>query len=145
MEIADESGKTVKTYAATSTLSDDMEEINRPDAAPEAVNKAEAMAHTPARMIQDYIKNRAGEISAGTIPDAAAHESQNCTSWRMKGFSPLPDGSVIATRINAVRIVLASSLTPVLLLDGKEIPADRIGFSMKDSESDKKPLFLHRR
>jgi uncharacterized repeat protein (TIGR01451 family) len=47
------------------------------------------------------------------------------------------DGSLIATRINSVRVVLSSALKPLLLLDGKEIPAERIGFSMKDRESEK--------
>ena len=46
-------------------------------------------------------------------------------------------GSVIAQPINAVRICLNSELTPHLFLDGREIPSDRIGFSMKDPNNGK--------
>ncbi len=47
------------------------------------------------------------------------------------------DNTIIVNQINAVRIALNSSLTPQLILDGKQIPADRIGFSMKDSKNNK--------
>jgi uncharacterized repeat protein (TIGR01451 family) len=45
------------------------------------------------------------------------------------------DGSVLANRIAAVRVRLDGKLKPRLLLDGAEIPADRIGFKMEDKES----------
>jgi uncharacterized repeat protein (TIGR01451 family) len=47
------------------------------------------------------------------------------------------NGFVMAQPIHAVRICLNGQLTPHLLLDGKEIPADRIGFTMKDPASGK--------
>ena len=51
------------------------------------------------------------------------------------GFlSPL-DGTVLATPISAVRVRIESRLKPLLLLNGIEIPAERIGFTMVDKES----------
>jgi uncharacterized repeat protein (TIGR01451 family) len=47
------------------------------------------------------------------------------------------NGFVMAQPIHAVRICLNGQLTPHLLLDGKEIPAERIGFTMKDPASGK--------
>lgn len=47
------------------------------------------------------------------------------------------NGTVFAQPIHAVRICLVASLTPRLLLDGKEVPADRIGFTMKDNKTGK--------
>jgi uncharacterized repeat protein (TIGR01451 family) len=51
-------------------------------------------------------------------------------------LTPL-NGFVMAQPIHAVRICLNGQLTPHLLLDGKEIPAERIGFTMKDPASGK--------
>lgn len=45
------------------------------------------------------------------------------------------DGSVLANRIAAVRVRLDGRLNPRLLLDGAEIPANRIGFRMEDKDS----------
>ena len=49
-------------------------------------------------------------------------------------LSPL-DGTVLATPISAVRVRIESRLKPLLLLDGVEIPAERIGFTMVDKEN----------
>ncbi|MBT0653263.1 OmpA family protein [Geomobilimonas luticola] len=49
-----------------------------------------------------------------------------------------PDkGTVLINPINGVRASLMSQLTPRLLVDGKEVPADRIGYTMKDKKSGK--------
>jgi uncharacterized repeat protein (TIGR01451 family) len=45
--------------------------------------------------------------------------------------------NILAQRIHAVRVCLPVALTPALYLDGKEIPAERIGFTMKDERSGK--------
>jgi hypothetical protein len=45
--------------------------------------------------------------------------------------------SSIATQISAVRVCVPTQLKPRLLLDGKEIPADRIGFTLSDPTSGK--------
>ena len=47
------------------------------------------------------------------------------------------DGARLANRIAAVRLRLDSRLKPKLLLDGKEIPAERIGFKMEDKKTGK--------
>jgi uncharacterized repeat protein (TIGR01451 family) len=47
------------------------------------------------------------------------------------------DGSILIYPINGVRVCLLSTLTPRLTVDGKEVPADRIGFTMKDQKSGK--------
>ncbi|GFO58511.1 hypothetical protein GMST_08360 [Geomonas silvestris] len=46
-------------------------------------------------------------------------------------------GSVLIHPINGVRVCLVASLTPRLLLDGKEVSAERIGFTMKDPQTGK--------
>jgi uncharacterized repeat protein (TIGR01451 family) len=45
------------------------------------------------------------------------------------------DGSLLVSPINTVRVRLDSRLKPLLELDGKEIPADRIGFTMIDPKT----------
>jgi uncharacterized repeat protein (TIGR01451 family) len=47
------------------------------------------------------------------------------------------NGSALPDAISAVRVVLESNLTPQLFVDGVEIPADRIGFTLKDNQSGK--------
>lgn len=47
------------------------------------------------------------------------------------------DGSRLVNRIAAVRIRLDSRLKPVLTLDGRKIPADRIGFKLQDPKTGK--------
>lgn len=54
-----------------------------------------------------------------------------------EGILSPADGASLATKINAVRICLASRLTPRLTVDGKEVSRDRIGFSMADKDSGK--------
>lgn len=46
-------------------------------------------------------------------------------------------GSRLADRISGVRILLDSLLKPLLLLDGVEIPADRVGFRREDPKTGK--------
>jgi len=54
-----------------------------------------------------------------------------------EGILSPSDSFVMVQPIHAVRICLNSQLTPHLFLDGREIPADRIGFTMKDPASGK--------
>ncbi len=51
------------------------------------------------------------------------------------GFLSPVDGNRLTNAINAIRLRLDSRLIPVLTLDGKEIPADRIGFKMEDKKT----------
>ena len=47
------------------------------------------------------------------------------------------NGTVLVNKINGIRVCLSSGLKPRLLVDGTEVPADRIGFTMKDEKSGK--------
>ncbi len=47
------------------------------------------------------------------------------------------EASSIATRISSVRVCVPTQLKPRLLLDGKEVPGDRIGFTLSDPVSGK--------
>ena len=136
VEIADEAGTVLKTLHATCNLSDDMEELTRADAEPEAVLKREAAQQSREQDDTALYQENLGKPSGETKAAAAAQNSE-LHVLEDEGIHSHADGSVIATRINAVRVVLASELTPLLLLDGREIPADRIGFSMKDKKSGK--------
>lgn len=63
-------------------------------------------------------------------------ESGNDTAATDKEGILSPDkGTVLINPINGVRASLMSQLTPRLLVDGKEVPADRIGYTQKDKKS----------
>lgn len=134
--INDADGKVLRTYAATAGLSDNMEEINRPDipAAQDLVNQ-DGKEKAEAEIINAYVESVPGRINSGKTDspgaDAGLHVTDN------EGILSPADGTIIASQVNAVRIVLKSGLTPLLTLDGKEIPSERIGFSMKDNKSEK--------
>jgi uncharacterized repeat protein (TIGR01451 family) len=133
--VSDRDGKPLKTYSASAELSDDMEEINRPDtpAASEASAAQVTKAAQEIENLSEYVekvplKGGKAELPA---PDAGLRVTE------APGLLAPADGSLIASRINAVRLVLPSGLTPSLLLDGQEIPAERIGFKLKDRDSEK--------
>jgi uncharacterized repeat protein (TIGR01451 family) len=46
-------------------------------------------------------------------------------------------GMIMAQRISSVRVCISAQLKPRLLLDGREISPERIGFTLKDEQSDK--------
>ncbi len=73
-----------------------------------------------------------GSATSGTVKPAS-----EVTEAIKDGLLSPAGGAALATRINAVRAVLNSQLKPQLLVDGKEIPADRIGFSMRDNKTGK--------
>lgn len=99
---------------------------------------------TSARESISLTKDHSGPSMAATVglrPGEAWPEKEN-------GGSPLPeenqdgilsptDGSSLASRILAVRVRLDSKLKVRLLLDGREIPADRIGFRLEDKKTGK--------
>jgi hypothetical protein len=140
--VADAEGKALKTFSATAELSDTMEDINRPDLPAASVSASAeaspgpgkaAAAAAEAAALNEYVEKVAPKAGTPTAaaPDAALHVTEH------EGILSPADGTLIASQVNAVRIVLNSALTPVLTLDGKEIPAERIGFQMKDRESEK--------
>jgi len=55
----------------------------------------------------------------------------------IQGFINIHDGERMGRPVRAVKVDLDSRLKPKLFLDGVEIPRDRIGFSMVDTESGK--------
>ncbi|GFE57586.1 OmpA family protein [Geobacter sp. AOG1] len=66
-----------------------------------------------------------------------AEVQDDTTSKEKEGIlSPSP-GTVLINPINGIRTSLMSQLTPRLLIDGKEVSADRIGYTMKDKKSGK--------
>ncbi len=94
--------------------------------------------NTDLRLVTD----RSGELKTETIglrPGETWEEkkegAETETAETEPGILSLADGSVLANRIAAVRVRLDGRLKPRLLLDGAEIPADRIGFKMEDKES----------
>jgi len=54
-----------------------------------------------------------------------------------EGILAPANGTVLVNPINGVRVCLSSQLTPRLLVDGKEVPASRIGYTLKDNKSGK--------
>jgi len=69
--------------------------------------------------------------------EAANPQEKQVGIQEKEGIISPSAGFVMAQPIHAVRICLNSLLTPHLFLDGNEIPADRIGFTMKDPKSGK--------
>jgi uncharacterized repeat protein (TIGR01451 family) len=129
--IADAAGKSLKTFTAKTELSDNMAEIERQDLAPATTpGSAAAKESGPTENINDYVEKVAPR---GETPDRGVELHVEDAEGIV---SPL-DGTIIASQVNAVRVVLNSGLTPLLTLDGKEIPAERIGFKMNDREREK--------
>lgn len=135
--IADADGKPLKTLTANCELSDNMDELNRADipAAAQTSTSQKRTEKDDSATINEYVEKAhlKGENGKTESPnsDSGLHVMEN------EGILSPADGTILAARINAVRIVLNSSLTPALSIDGKEVAADRIGFSMKDSKSEK--------
>jgi len=73
---------------------------------------------------------------AATQPAAAAAAPANSIKDREGILSPAGN-DILISRINGIRVCLDSKLTPRLLVDNKEVPADRIGFTMKDEKAGK--------
>ena len=72
------------------------------------------------------------------VPTASAKEkSEEITIKDNEGILSPGDKDILVNSINGIRVCLGSELTPRLLLDDKEVPADRIGFTMKDEKAGK--------
>jgi uncharacterized repeat protein (TIGR01451 family) len=136
VEVADADGKPLKTYSATAELSDNLDDLERKDspAAQEAAAGPARKATEEAEQAGEYIEKLPQK--GGARAEAPNHDNDMRVTEKPGVLSPA-DKTLIASQVNAVRIVLPSGLTPVLTLDGKEIPAERIGFKLKDRESEK--------
>jgi hypothetical protein len=73
---------------------------------------------------------------ASIAPPAAAG-APAATIIDREGILSPADNDILINRINGIRVCLDSKLTPHLLVDNKEVPADRIGFTMKDEKAGK--------
>lgn len=134
--IADADGNPLKTFTATAELSDNMDDINKMDIPIAAGHSIAADDETNfSENIDEYVEKVAGTYKDGTAIAETADNGLHVNE--SEGILSPADGTILATQINAVRIVLNSGLTPVLTMDGNVIPADRIGFKMKDTKSDK--------
>jgi uncharacterized repeat protein (TIGR01451 family) len=137
------------TFHASAPLTDDMQPITsmdsptagvptsaKTDAGSEqaAISEVAAMEKKKTADAEEFIERVIG--TAASRKAAASTPAANGVSGAPGIVSPA-DGSVLTNQINAVRIILESGLKPRLLVDGKEVAADRIGFSMKDSKSGK--------
>ena len=72
------------------------------------------------------------------VPTASAKDkSEEITIKDNEGILSPGDNDILVNPINGVRVCLGSGLTPRLLLDDKVVPADRIGFTMKDARAGK--------
>jgi len=136
--ISDADGKPLKSFTASAEITDNMEEINRPDIPAGAASQPVKTAVTEIDPTEEYHervvmidKTIPAAKTALDKPDTGSHVTEEA------GIVSPADGSIIVNQINAIRIVLNSNLTPVLTLDGKEIPAERIGFSMVDRKAEK--------
>lgn len=135
--ITDAAGKPVKTFTATSEISEGMDEINSIDLPPvdeQTLKKRVNLKDENEEYQENVVKTAPAAASVNTAalkPDTEPHITEN------SGILSPADGSIIVNQINAVRVILNSSLTAKLFLDGKEIFADRIGFSMKDNKTEK--------
>ncbi|MBJ6748905.1 OmpA family protein [Geomonas anaerohicana] len=131
VQICDRKGAPIKTFTATAELSDSMEEIERPDVTP-----LPAVSQVQAKPTDDVVSSDFEEKIAKGKPQAADPNADLHVKEKEGILSPA-DGTVLASQVNAVQIVLNSALTPVLTLDGQVIPPEKIGFKMKDKESEK--------
>lgn len=94
--------------------------------------EAVAKASTPSIVVTP------GQALAETLPkqDSATGVAQISEAERTGFLSPI-DGSRLTNRVNAIRLRLDSRLKPLLTVDGKVVPADRIGFTMADTKTGK--------
>ena len=130
--ILDADGNPLQTFTAAAELSDAMEEIERPDLPVPAAPQPAANSREDAADSSEFEEKVAAQ-GKGAVPDLAAglHVTEK------EGILSPGDGTILASQINAVQIVLNSALTPVLTLDGQVIPDEKVGFKMKDRESEK--------
>jgi uncharacterized repeat protein (TIGR01451 family) len=75
--------------------------------------------------------------AASEVPAASAPESSENTIKDQAGILSPGDNDILINSINGIRVCLDSKLTPRLLVDNKEVPVNRIGFTMKDEKAGK--------
>ena len=111
--------------------------VQKPDPAPPrsdstatAANASEATSGVTAPIKSN---SASPEVPAASAPE----KSEEITIKDNEGILSPIDNDILINSINGIRVCLGSGLTPRLLLDDKEVPADRIGFTMRDEKAGK--------
>lgn len=76
-------------------------------------------------------------IAEADEPDLLESEAKENASMEKEGFLSPQNDTVLVHPINTVRVCVPIQLVAHLSLDGKEVPTERIGFTMKDSKTGK--------
>ena len=76
-------------------------------------------------------------LAAPEVSTASAPETSGNTIKDPDGILSPGDNDILVNSINSIRVCLDSQLTPRLLVDKKEVPENRIGFTMKDAKAGK--------
>ena len=79
----------------------------------------------------------ASNSALSSVPADSAKEKSEITIKDPHGILSPGDNDILVNNINAIRVCLDSQLTPRLLVDNKDVPAERIGFTMKDEKAGK--------
>jgi uncharacterized repeat protein (TIGR01451 family) len=80
--------------------------------------------------------DKSGSAAQGASAASNSEESEP-TITDPEGIIYPADNDILINKIDILRICLDSKLNPRVLIDGKEVPADRIGFNMKDPKAGK--------
>jgi uncharacterized repeat protein (TIGR01451 family) len=108
----------------------------RPRTGPESETSAAELQTMAAPAGQQAATEAAAVLAApGETPVASAPEIPAATVKDRDGILSPGENDILINRINGIRVRLDSKLTPRLLVDNIEIPADRIGFTMKDEKA----------
>jgi outer membrane protein OmpA-like peptidoglycan-associated protein len=111
--------------------------VQKPDKAPlrsDSTGTAASTSEAPSGVTAPVKSNSASpEVPAASAKDLSAE----ITIKDNEGILSPADNDILINSINGIRVCLGNGLTPRLLVDNKEVPADRIGFTMKDEKAGK--------
>lgn len=132
--VAPENSLTVATLPGTATIGATSDSGTAVTAAPVALaaiaTPAAASGNLPATTLSPaVVVGKAAPIFSPNVPETSAMSRE--------GILSLEDNDILVNQINSIRVCLDSRLTPRLQLDKKEVPANRIGFTMKDEKAGK--------
>ncbi|MEN6473898.1 MAG: hypothetical protein ABFD81_07795 [Syntrophaceae bacterium] len=106
-----------------------------------ATEQKEAFVSEPAdeQRTETALPQAAPSPALAKTPDRAAapKTAQGITIAEPVGILSPAENDILPNPVNMVRVCLDSRLKPRLLLDDKEVAADRIGFTMKDEKAGK--------
>ncbi|XOV89363.1 MAG: OmpA family protein [Pseudomonadota bacterium] len=80
---------------------------------------------------------RSQAIGSWDLLDASGETPVASRDPDRQGLITLNEGERVSTRVMAIKLDLDSRLKPKLLVDGTEVPKDRIGFTMEDGDTGK--------